>query len=249
LSNNRNLPDEEARLLRRVSERELNALSALVVLTARPPETADVETLRQIQPRVPLIQVDRYLHQLDAPYIGVDNRAVGRRAVTHLLDHGLRRVAYISAFMGVSTGRDRYEGYRAALEEAGVGYDPNLVLAEHQAAESISAVASFGGQACMRLLQEGPVDGIVCNSDKTAVGVVQCLRQLGKRVPEDVRVVGCDDDQLIAASSGMRITGFAYPYEEIAEELLLLIRRLVRRPAVSRTRIELEARFVQGETA
>jgi LacI family transcriptional regulator/LacI family xylobiose transport system transcriptional regulator len=151
--------------------------------------------------------------------------------------------------MGVSTGRDRYEGYRAALEEAGIGYEPSLVLAEHQASESVTAVASFGREACARLLRDGPVEGIVCNSDKTAVGVVQCLREQGARVPEDVRVVGCDDDQLIAASSGIRITGFAYPYEEIAEELLSLIRRLVRRPTTSPARVELEARFVQGETA
>lgn len=250
LTNNRNAPDEERRILTRVAEVELESLSALVLITSRPPDTTHLGTLQRIRSRIPVVQVDRYLQAFQAHYVGVDNRSVGRRAVRYLAGHGCRRIAFVSGFMGISTGHDRLLGYRAGLEECGLDSDPALVCAEARQSVSLSSVAELGTEGARRILRSGrPVDGFVCNSDKTAVGVIRVMREHGRRVPGDVRVVGCDNDELIAASSGIRITGFAYPYEQLAEEILLLIRRLARRPSLPPARVELEAMFVEGETA
>ncbi|MBD3239014.1 MAG: substrate-binding domain-containing protein [Chitinivibrionales bacterium] len=248
LTNNRNEPGEERHVLERVAEFELDSLSALVLITSRPPESVDLDTLRCIRSRMPLVQVDRSIQALQAHYVGVDNRSIGRRAVRHLVARGCRRIAFVSGFMGISTGHERLAGYRAGLDECGLSIDPTLVCAENRQSVSVTSVAELGAEAARRLLATGPVDGVVCNSDKSAVGVIRALHERGLRVPADVRVVGCDNDELIAASSGIRITGFAYPYEQLADEILVLIRRLAHRPTLAPSRVELEAPFVVGET-
>lgn len=249
LSNNRNSPEEETALVARVAEHETGALSALILVSACSPDTRDISALQAVQRTMPVVLVDRYLHRFKAPYVGVDNRAVGRRAVEHLHAHGCRHIAYISAFPGISTGRDRHEGYRAAVEELGMTYDPSAVRMAHRASASLPAVATYGHTAAEQLLSSGvALDSVVCNSDKTAVGAINCFREKKLRVPGDIRVVGCDNDELIEASSGMHITGFAYPYDLIAEEVLAIIRRHVQRPNTAPARVELEAEFVAGKT-
>ncbi len=250
LTNNRNAPDEERRILRRAADVELDSLSALVLITSRPPDSTELDALRRVRSRIPVVQVDRYLRAFQAHYVGVDNRSIGRRAVRYLAERGCRRIAFVSGFMGISTGHDRLAGYRAGLEESGLRCDSALICAEDRQSVSLSSVAELGTEgACRILATAGAVDGFVCNSDKTAVGVIHVLRERGLRVPGDVRVMGCDNDELIAASSGIRISGFAYPYEQLADEILLLIRRLARRPSLPPARVELEAVFVEGETA
>jgi DNA-binding LacI/PurR family transcriptional regulator len=123
-----------------------------------------------------------------------DNFAGGRTATTHMLRSGRRRIAFIGGPAREREVEERYRGYSAALHEAGIQAEDALV--EH------SDYSPASGAAAMRALLEraGDLDGVFVNSDLMAIAAIEQLQAQGRRVPEDVSVVGYDDVSLAAHS-------------------------------------------------
>ncbi len=121
--------------------------------------------------------------------VGGDNFAGGRLATEHLLRSGKRRIAFVGGPEHDPEVQDRYRGYEAALGAAGKTVDPALVVYSdlHWSAES---AASQTAQLCERAAD---LDALFVNSDLMAVAALDVLRTHGRRVPDDVAVVGYDD--------------------------------------------------------
>jgi LacI family transcriptional regulator len=134
---------------------------------------------------LPFILIGRHPTDSRISYIDVDNQASARNAVTHLLRLGRKRVATITGPQNRIAGADRLEGYLAALRTRGITPDPNLIF-ESEFSET------EGYAAAQRLLDRQP-DAVFAASDTIAVGTLRALREAGKRVPDDVAVVGFDD--------------------------------------------------------
>lgn len=118
-------------------------------------------------------------------YVDTDNRGGARQAVEHLLDRGRKQIAVITGPLDQTSALDRLHGYRDALgvHEA----DPALVAQGGFTAEG-------GERAMAGLLDRTPsLDAVFAGSDLMATGAVRALRTYGRRVPEDVAVVGYDD--------------------------------------------------------
>src|SRR4051812_27188985 len=118
------------------------------------------------------------------PYVDVDHVGGVTAAVQHLLDSGRRRIATIAGPQDMVAGVDRLHGYRATMQAAG--------LAEHVA---IGDFTRESGQRAMgRLIADDPqLDAVFVASDMMAHGALQALKDAGRRVPEDVAVIGFDD--------------------------------------------------------
>jgi len=113
-------------------------------------------------------------------------------------------------------GQDRLAGYRAALVAAGLGPDPDLE-------ESADFTQDAGAQAMDLLLRRRPtLDAVFAASDLMAVGALQTLEEWGRRVPEDVAVVGYDDDP-VAAGTNPPLTSVWQPIEEMGREMARLL--------------------------
>ncbi len=126
-------------------------------------------------------------HRLPFPAIRVDDTGTIRTAMGHLLEQGRRRVLCVGGRDNWLIRQERIEGYRQALDEHGLAYDEALVFSGDF---SISA----GYDAVRHAVAAGtPFDAVMAFNDYTAVGAMQELQELGRRVPEDVAVVGCDD--------------------------------------------------------
>ena len=124
---------------------------------------------------------------LDIPSVDVDNRAAARRAVAHLIGLGHRRIACITnAPLAYTAAVDRRDGYREALEQAGLGYDPELV------AEG-SFDAASGHATMTELLGRTTFSAAFVASDVVALGAIRGIRRSGRSIPGDVAVVGFDD--------------------------------------------------------
>lgn len=128
---------------------------------------------------------------LGVPYVDNDNVGGGRIAAEHLLSRGCRRIATVAGPGDMTAGTDRLRGFSDAL---GASFDARLV--EH------GDFTQPGGEiAAERLLSRAPdIDGIFAASDLMALGVLRALRRAGRRVPDDVAVVGFDDIPLAAAA-------------------------------------------------
>ena len=127
-------------------------------------------------------------------YVRIDNVGAAHAATTHLLETGRRRLGFIGVIdtdQGLqphSSGSMRRDGFFAALREHGLP----------ETTEALQAVDAWhrpdGFEGAEMLLERVPdIDGIVCGNDELAIGAIAKLRQLGRRVPEDIAVIGYDD--------------------------------------------------------
>jgi DNA-binding LacI/PurR family transcriptional regulator len=121
------------------------------------------------------------------PYVDVANMDGARLAVRRLIESGRRRIATVAGPQDVAGGIDRLAGYRAEMREAGLR---SAVAAGDFTLES-------GGRAMRRLLDDEPgLDAVFVASDLMAHEAVRILRLAGRRVPDDVAVIGFDDTEV-----------------------------------------------------
>lgn len=128
-----------------------------------------------------------------------DNFSGGNLATKHLINRGRKRIAFLGGAPQELEVHDRYAGYEAALMDAGLDVDQGLIAYGNFSHSS-------GITAMERLLDQAPdLDAVFVNSDLMAIGAIKVLQKQGKRVPEDVAVVGYDDLS-IAAYNNLPLT-------------------------------------------
>ena len=145
-------------------------------------------------------------------YVDVDNVHGALTAVRHLLDGGRSRVATITGPLDMSAAADRLEGYRRAHREAGLAIDPALELTG--AFEQLQAREVLAAALDARVV----IDAVFAASDLMALGAMAALRRAGRRVPQDVAVVGYDDSPL-ALSTEPELSSVRQPIEELGREM------------------------------
>jgi DNA-binding LacI/PurR family transcriptional regulator len=165
---------------------------------------------------IPFVVGGRPLSGDGASLVDVDNRGGARSAVAHLIARGCRVVATIAGPADMGAGVDRLNGYRDALTEAGITVEERLI-----------ATADFthegGAVAMQRLLQASPdIDGVFAASDLMAAGALPVLDAAGRRIPDDVAIVGYDDSP-IASTVRPQLTSVRQPIEEMGHEMARLL--------------------------
>jgi LacI family transcriptional regulator, galactose operon repressor len=174
-------PELEAREVAFLLSRQVDAL----ILASALPSPASYVLCEQR--RIPCVLVDRRFADLRANYVGVDDCEVGRVATEHLIDIGCRRIAHIRGGE-VSPGVQRLHGYRTALENRGIAYDPEYVVLGRSSDDSADI---SGYDAMKKLLALDPrPDGVFCFNDPMAGGAMKAVLEQNLRIPEDVAMVG-----------------------------------------------------------
>ena len=178
---------------------------------------------------VPVVVGGRPPRGSQVSYVDVDNVQGGRSAVEHLIGTGRTTIGTIAGPQDMPAGQDRLAGYYDALESAGIGRDAKLV-------SDGDFTQSGGAEAARRILAARPnIDAIFAASDLMAAGAVQVLRAAGRRIPEDVAVVGYDDSPS-AGTTDPPLTSVRQPIEEMGREMVrLLVEQLAEPGSVPRT--------------
>lgn len=146
-----------------------------------------------------------------------DNVQGARLGVEHLLSTGRRHIAHITGEPEYSAARDRADGVTAALAKAG------LRLAGDRVMYGLWNEAWGRGAARMLLDQAPETDAILAGSDQIARGAIEALGEIGKRVPEDIAVMGFDNWGVVALSSRPELSSIDMQLEELGR---LAARRL-----------------------
>lgn len=158
-----------------------------------------------------------------ADQVAIDNVAAARDAVGHLVRTGRRRIGFLGHEAGPAsyTSVLRIEGYRAALDAAGLPFDPALLVPRHDGdARGAEAALDAALGAGLEL------DGLLCRDDLAAIGALRALRRHGLDVPADVAVIGWDAID-IGASTAPSLTSVSPDTRALAERALdLLLDRL-----------------------
>ena len=156
-------------------------------------ETASFEHLEAVrQQGIPMVFFDRVVKSLGASTVVVDDADGAYNAVTHLIGRGYKRIAHLAGTQAISVARYRLEGYRRALMDHGMEMDKKLVV--------YGGFHEQNGQegAAELLTQEEPPDAIFCVNDPVAIGAFMYCREIGKRIPEDVALVGFSNNPVTA---------------------------------------------------
>ncbi len=172
---------------RNVSRRE--RVDGLIVISLSP---SDIDVARLQQVRTPVVLVD-VSHAAFSQVI-VDDVRGGRQATEHLLSLGHRRIGFLSDYQDSSfyftANRDRFTGYKEALQAAGVPLDARYcVHGEH------SRSSAFDMAQELLTLEQRPT-AIFASNDTLAIGVLEAARAQGLRIPRDLSVIGYDDIEI-----------------------------------------------------
>jgi LacI family transcriptional regulator len=175
----------------------------------------------------------------DLPSVGATNWAGGLAATDHLIGLGHRRVAVVSGREDLLCSRARVDGFRAALERAGVAVDPDAVR-----------YANFHHDGAFRAvgpLLDLPADrrptAVFAGSDEQAFGVIEAARLRGLSVPDDLSVVGFDDLPMSRWASPP-LTTVRQPLEEMGRHAARMVADMIAGRPLGSLRVELATRLV-----
>jgi LacI family transcriptional regulator len=176
------------------------------------------------------------------PWVGADNRGGAYEATRYLIRQGHRRIAYIQGPMKYKVSHERYQGYCDAMQEAGIELDPLLI----QEGDFMPA----GGRSCSRTFFERPESerptAIFAGSDLMAYGVLSAAEEFGLRVPDDISLIGFDDNP---SSAHMRppLTTVRQPFSDMGKHAIELLFSMIEQAQnARRTRQQYEASFVEA---
>jgi LacI family transcriptional regulator len=169
-----------------------------------------------------------------------DEAGGGYAATCRLLKREVAPVGFINLSKKIPATTGRLKGYKSALREFGVAYDPRLVL------NNESGDAHEGYELTTRLLNEHQgLRLLFCGNDRTAMGAYEAIKLRGLRIPEDVAVVGFDNQEIIANELMPGLTSVALPHYEMgqraAERALQCAAHTAKRKPLPAPKVELAA--------
>ena len=193
-----------------------------------------------LQVGAPMVFVDRCFEHLAAPFVVSDNQRGGYLLTKHLIDLGHRRIGFVTRpNLYVSSVAQRLQGYRQALEEAGLEYDYSLVfqgllpyLSEIQVLEEPSPQLTEYDKAAIHgflARKDRPSAILACNAI-IAIQVIEECHEMGLRIPQEVAVVGYDDTSETPLLSPPLTTVRQQPHEMGARAARILLDMLNNKP-------------------
>ncbi|TXL86483.1 LacI family DNA-binding transcriptional regulator [Streptomyces sp. IB2014 016-6] len=192
--------------------------------------------------RMPTVLAGRRSPDESLSHVHSDNVGGAAAAVRHLIDAGRTRIATITGPLDMDVGNSRLRGWREALAERGTAPDERLV--------AVSDFTEEGGRTAMSdLLDRTPgIDAVFAASDVMAAGALTELRERGRRVPDDVAVIGFDDS-VIARHTTPALTSVRQPIEAIGRSITRLLLKEIAEPSTVHRQLLLPTTLVVRDSA
>lgn len=148
----------------------------------------EIKSIARKYKRIALVSIERDFTSEGIDSVYFDGYANARIAVQHLVDCGCRKICHITGPLVLQIAQERVVGYRSCMRENGLPVDEERMIVNgdysHQS----------GYRAMKELLEKTPdVDGVFCGNDQMAIGALKYLKEVGRRIPEDVKLIGYDD--------------------------------------------------------
>lgn len=229
------------------AERELQVLSALrarrvdgILLVAASTDGDLSHIQGTLEAGIPVVCIDRPIESLPVDCISVDNVAGARKGVEHLIACGHRRIGILTGPLSLEVARDRLEGYRQALQAAGLPVEEALI-------RDASFRAEIGYTASLKLLSEERPTAVFTSNAMMALGLLRALNELNLRCPEDVGVATFDDP-VFSQSLRPELTCVAQPAYDLGYQGAEMLLRRLREPNCERmmTQLDTEMRVRQS---
>lgn len=174
-------------------------------------ETKDNRNFQKIFSKdIPLVFFDRVFECNNCVSVVIDNFRAGFEATKHLIDQGCRKIAHVGGSMNLNVYNDRFRGYRQALADNSLEYsEKSLIITDLNDSSGVAIIRQMLGNGFMP-------DGIFTANDNSAVNLICELKKKGYSVPEDIAVVGFNDDP-VSRIVEPNLTTIHYPGKSMGE--------------------------------
>jgi GntR family transcriptional regulator of arabinose operon len=181
----------------------------------------NINLYRQLmKENIPVIFINTYYPELDAPHVSLDDAGAARKAVEYLIDKGHCNIGAILK-LDDGQGRLRYLGYLQAMEKAGLAVtDSRMVWIDTDESKQLA----YCTDKIMNRLES--CSALFCYNDQIAFQLIRILNDRGIRVPEDVAVISIDDSDLCTHSE-VQITSLPHPKEKLGEKAAELLTYMI----------------------
>jgi LacI family transcriptional regulator len=175
------------------------------------PGTTNLDHFRPfVEKNIPVIFLDWVGQFAGSTSIVIDNVLCGRMATQHLIEQGCKRIVYLTPEVDSVMYAQRYAGYREALAERGLVFGDDLLVI-------VAATEEASEAAAKRIMEMDPLpDGVFATSDLAAAVCIRAFQEQGIRVPQDIAVVGFNND-IIGKLIKPALTTVNYPGKEMGE--------------------------------
>jgi DNA-binding LacI/PurR family transcriptional regulator len=202
-----------------------------------------VEDIRPYLEYGPIVFCNEYLRIDDVPIVRISEEDAAFTGVTHLLEEGYRNIAYCTGGLFADEGkdRDRNTGFRKAMEAKQLSINPEWVFIDQHSIED--------GRTVMKKIteMENKPDAIFTGSDEVAAGMTIAAREYGVKIPEDLAVLGFDDQPLCLLTSP-QLSTIHQPIEEMGSLAAELIIKLFKGEKLEQLEYELPIKLVKRES-
>ncbi len=185
---------------------------------------------------IPIIEIDHNLAN-DIPSVSSNNYMGGKLAAEKLVNTGCKKIIHFRGPSNLVTVRDRTEGFQSILRTRHIfnfSYDLAFQSPNHYDIENI-------------LRSNMDVDGIFCDSDIIAIHVVQILKRMGRRIPQDVQVIGFDNIEF-ASIIDPKLTTIVQSTREIAQYTVSSLMKLINKEPIDSFHRDIDVSLIQRET-
>ncbi len=196
-----------------------------------------------LEKNIPLIFFDRVFEHPLCTSVVIDNHAAGYAMTQHLIQHGRKRIAHVTANLKRNVYAERVRGYKQALADHGLPFDESLLFVNSLTEPACRA-------AVQAMLASGKLpDAIFCSNDSSAVVCIRELKAAGVRIPQDIAVGGFNNEP-ISTVVEPNLTTVNYPGQEMGEICAtILIRKLSNPDNADLNRVVLRHQLIVRESS
>jgi len=204
VANTKNDPQLQAAALDMMMERQVEGI-IYATMYHRPVTPPDLLW------EVPSVLLDCFVPDRSLPSVVPDEVAAAHKATSVLLEKGHKRVGFLNNRDPIPATSARLEGYKAALAEHGIPFDPALVTAD-------SSDPDGGQRSALTVMRlPNPPTALFCFNDRMAMGAYYALRELNLSIPGDVAVMGFDNHEIVAGSLNPGLSTMQLPHYEMGK--------------------------------
>lgn len=172
----------------------------------------------EISQYMPLVVFDKYYDMENVVSIVLDNNYGAYMATKHLIENGCRNIVHLGGTQELFVSLERARGYKKAMEESGL--EPRVF--------PIGYNEKAGYEAMKHLLNSGvKIDGVFCMNDLVAIGAIRAIKEHNLKIPEDIAVVGFDNDKELCEIIDPPLSSVHQPVEEMGKVAAKLLMELL----------------------
>lgn len=249
-SNNENSIKTEHSILENILSSTSIKPDVLLLMASRSTCNPNLSLMKLIASNIPVVMVDRTVDGLDAMYVGLNNKAIGRDAVEKLWNKGHRTFAFIGGFSIISPIQDRLAGFLAGLSSKCCPKENiHTILSETMDLGGYHTINDNVSKVGEKILNLHPLPtGIVCGSDRIAVCLVNFFLNKGFSIPEDIAIIGCDGDSNFSKLCKKSLCSYNHPFKNMADSIYRIAYEVCNNPLVVPYQLEYPPNYKCGET-